>query len=455
MPIAPPFGPSIHPRTRPSFGPSENDELTRFSHPCFACFPPQPPFSRPPTIDYRPPTDLIHRSIGPPHSIRRQACNAESYTTSASFLLRLLVDEKHVCIVAVAKPLPVPEPLPSMDTIHARESKPKSPYGPDFGFGDALGPAPQGFGLGGLGLAGGYALSNSSATSSTEDLSSTPTDSLLSSSPRFAHAHGHGRSQSGSNMGALTELTSGTSISTSPPHAGSATGTDKEKDKDKDKPCLLAGPVHLAPPRAVRVMAAPPPRGSRGILLETETIVGVASAHITVAPPAPEETWADLNVPSGSPHGVSDGSFGSTQHRAARSKVPAKEAHILTLSVAPSERGQGLGARLLDELLSEIQSRSSSRGGSPRSLPASASSLTTTFATSSNPPPPSHPTTRAYLEVHPSNTRATSLYASRGFERARGERGTKRGFYRGDERICVAERLKVGGTDAVVLERLF
>lgn len=35
--------------------------------------------------------------------------DTEHYATSAAFLLRLLVDETHVCLVAVAKPLPAPE----------------------------------------------------------------------------------------------------------------------------------------------------------------------------------------------------------------------------------------------------------------------------------------------------------------------------------------------------------
>ncbi len=50
----------------------------------------------------------------PPLLPRQAPDHGETYASTASFLLRLLVDDRHVCLVAVAKPIPEPAaPLPA------------------------------------------------------------------------------------------------------------------------------------------------------------------------------------------------------------------------------------------------------------------------------------------------------------------------------------------------------
>src|SRR5688500_8796871 len=71
----------------------------------------------------------------------------------------------------------------------------------------------------------------------------------------------------------------------------------------------------------------------------------------------------------------------------------ADEAELANIAVAPSVRGRGVGAALLDEALSAAEERG---------------------------------TVRVFLEVRDSNERARALYASRGFE----EVGRRRGYYR-------------------------
>ena len=262
----------------------------------------------------------------------------DTYTTSASFLLRLLVDDRHVCLVAQAKPLPTPElPLPQ-----AQAQAQAAP-------------------------------SVSASVSVSPGSESTLSDSLFS-----RHAD--------------TELTS--------PSVAPAPAPAPAHELEPDSPgCIyhLPGPaVDLPPPAVTRTLGPPPPKGASR---SPDTILGVISAHVAPVRPPTEILLDDHPSPASPPKQV--------------------DAHILTVAVAPAERGQGLGARLLDSLLAALPPR----------------------------------VTRTYLEVHPSNHSALALYNSRGFARVPGDAGTKRSFYRGDPRIPLSERLKPNGTDAWVLER--
>jgi len=77
---------------------------------------------------------------------------------------------------------------------------------------------------------------------------------------------------------------------------------------------------------------------------------------------------------------------------------------VLNLAVVPEQRGQGLGARLLDAGLAAIQAR----GGS-----------------------------EVFLEVRASNAVAQSLYAGRGFR----TEGRRRGYYRRPDEDALVLRL--------------
>lgn len=131
------------------------------------------------------------------------------------------------------------------------------------------------------------------------------------------------------------------------------------------------------------------------------------------------------------------------------------EAHILTLSIAPEERSQGLGKKMLECLIRECKRRasdaSSRSSSSSRSGGRAATASGTPRPPSSSPPPPKM---RTYLEVHPSNSKAIHLYEGVGFQHMRGNEGVKKNFFRGDGRIPMRDRMKIGGQDAIVMELL-
>ncbi|PWN49874.1 hypothetical protein IE53DRAFT_369395 [Violaceomyces palustris] len=359
----------------------------------------------------------------------------ETYATTASFLLRLLVDDKHVCLVAVAKPIPEPTDLPSPFSIKPLASLPSS-------------------------LGGSPSAAAASPSPSPSPLSSSPSSLSDASESLFSAPRGQDHAPS--------TFTGATTVSLGPEHSPSFSSEHYDGPRSE-----LAGPTEVAPPSVVKVMAAPPPRGRTNP--HTETVVGVASASLNVIRPGNDDFFGTLDEDSETetslhPDTDADGSHTprpeqprSRSSTRTGNKV-AKEAHILTLSILPSERSQGLGARLLDALLQECQVRSKSVG---RRLIAPSSSSSPTTSTSS--PAASKvgeekgkkhgesgevvQTLRTYLEVHPSNRRAIELYRSRGFQRPDGERGFRKGFYRGDIRIPVQERLKAGGMDAWVMER--
>jgi [ribosomal protein S18]-alanine N-acetyltransferase len=92
--------------------------------------------------------------------------------------------------------------------------------------------------------------------------------------------------------------------------------------------------------------------------------------------------------------------------------VAADEAEIANIAVAPTLRGQGIGARLLDATLVEVALRGAST---------------------------------VYLEVRESNAAARSLYASRGFV----EVGRRRNYYRHpQEDALVLRRDRVEGASS-------
>jgi ribosomal protein S18 acetylase RimI-like enzyme len=124
-----------------------------------------------------------------------------------------------------------------------------------------------------------------------------------------------------------------------------------------------------------------------------------------------------------------------------------REAHIITLSILPGERGQGLGARLLDHLLDECKRRTAG----PRIHLASGS--TSFNETKTAPRVHENAPMRTFMEVHPSNASAIALYKSRNFHQVEGSRGVVKHYFRGDNRIPNAIRVKVGGSDAIRLER--
>lgn len=474
------------------------------------------------------------------HGDDNEKVDAEHYATSAAFLLRLLVDENHVCVVAVAKPLPIPEqpfmtdnpklhghhhhhrhnlsprpPPPSMDmppssaayVFASQGLTSDSPLLQPIDFKDKA--ETRGRRKSGRGPASSLgrhspilgAMSeeedseeDAAADSSLDldeegDVGSDVADqdedeeaelsdsaSLLGTSPAAPQRSQslavpsalHGRASSGalrvgsssssSSISRLSPLAAAASTEPSQPSslssslAGSGvpaprTYTTMPTTTVADSPTLedssshqhpshlipLAGPTNeVAPPRALRVMIPPPP----GVTLERETILGVASASISIKP-ATESLWgweADSSA-----------------------KRPKKEIHILTLAVSSAERGLGLGGRLLDRVIEEGKVRSvgsayraqmGRRVGRSGSIPPPLSSSTdleqTTAEDSSQ-----FTQTRTYLEVHPSSLHAQSLYLHRGFKQVR----RLHGFYRGDPRIPARDRSLPGGGDALLFER--
>ncbi|KAK0526026.1 hypothetical protein OC842_005314 [Tilletia horrida] len=423
------------------------------------------------------------------HGDGNKSPGRETYTMSAGFLLRLLVDEKHVAVVAVKRPIPAPEsPLPSdlASSIHSRFSPGGMHHQHHHHLHHQVGSPGLPRVSSSLSRTPVYSVARSTSSMEAEEDEDeeredeeeeeendrSPTSPSFFSSPADA-------------IGSRTEYTQATSLLDSdeeqnadssrdddavqpvspaveqtqpaqaenatrngtpaPGHEGAAAGESALPahgltlppsvlpqsdstlyEKDADKP-ILAGPLPVAPPLAVRVMAAPPPshrmRSSDALLEGTETVVGVATAQLTTTEPLANELWPGIDADDTSARGAA-----------------VEQVHVLTLSVAPDERSQGLGARLLERLIEECRIRighNSLRKAESISLTGRARSM------------------RVVVECHPSNARAVELYDKAGFARVEGPQGTKKNFYRGDDRIPLAYRLKVGGTDAHVYERRF
>ncbi|KAE8208415.1 hypothetical protein CF335_g426 [Tilletia laevis] len=407
------------------------------------------------------------------HGDGNKSPGRETYTMSAGFLLRLLVDEKHVAVVAVKRPIPAPEsPLPSdldlANSIHSRFSP--SPMGASSPsrtlnrerVGSSLARTVKPDGRGEM-----YEVARSSSSMEAEaedddeeeegeeegeDIrsdagsgSSSPSSFSSSAdevSPRTEFTRATSLSDRGAQQQQRQATTTATTATTTrmlpraedrsnlPAHGRTLPPSVLPQsdstfyERDADKP-FLAGPLPVAPPLAVRVMAAPPP-GHRlrsfAMLEGAENVVGVATAQLTTTEPLANELWPGID-------------FDDTSARGAA----VEQAHVLTLSVAPDERSQGLGARLLERLLEECEIRigHNSLRRPPQSISVSGRAKSM----------------RAVVECHPSNERAIGLYEQAGFRRVQGPQGTRKNFYRGDERIPLAYRLRVGGTDAHVFER--
>ncbi|CAO1635970.1 unnamed protein product [Parajaminaea phylloscopi] len=379
--------------------------------------------------------------------------DAEHYVTSAAFLLRLLVDESYVCVVAVGKPIPEPEaplaihppasmvprcPPPSMDIPAtsaaylfanrgiASQSPLMAPLdgssakrtrfsaaAPPSSLGrlsPLLGSTPeddedmrsqQGSDMADCDDDGDDGSSRRSSRSGSPPEGAA--NSLFSTSPRDAIAEAR-----------ASEATGSTSVSSRASPSGMGPKRDYTAVAASHRDIVLAGPTNeVAPPRALRVMVPPAP----GASLETETILGVAAASVNVRP-ATESLWGDAD---------------------AEAAKPRKEIHLLTLAVARAERGLGLGSRLLEQVTAEAKLRnvgSAYRAQMGRRY--SAASVGSMFGP-----------TRTYLEVHAESTHALSLYEKHGFSVA--ER--LKGYFRGDARIPTGVRSMPGGSDALLLER--
>ena len=379
----------------------------------------------------------------------------ETYTTSAGFLLRLLVDEHHVCLVAVAKPLPEPPSLPSRFSPGAPPPSldmppSKSPFlvagqrshlasrrcvpplasklavvsHPGNLLAEAT--APRSFG------AGAGSSSSMDSDGDEEDERGSRQQESLFDAAKAASTFMTGESSpeviaeedeeavliDGEEEGGELDL-----------HTGPPTSPDLHN--------VLAGPTHdVAPPRAVRVMGAPP---LNGLPRDAETILGVASARIKVVQRSEGDDMFGKTESL-------DSSWPGLDPKGEKSMV-TREAHIITLAVVPGERGQGLGARLLDHLLDECKRRTAG----PRIHLASGS--TSIEEKDTAPRVHENAPMRTFLEVHPINTAAIDLYHSRHFHRVEGPKGIVKHYYRGDPRIPDAVRVRVGGADAIRLER--
>lgn len=216
----------------------------------------------------------------------------------------------------------------------------------------------------------------------------------------------------------------------------------------------LPGPTEVAPVKKVLTVPPARPMGGEMRVIETDTILGVVSAHLSVVAAQAEDSLF---------------STGTKEEESALIDI-----HLLTLATAPEERSQGLGAKLLSSLHAEcmvrarlmaMKLRSKRSIGTTHPLP-SVTGLSPKFIDDSPNPLPSLDTlrgptggtgrwlARTFLEVHPSNVHAIQLYRAHGFTAPQDDRkAVKRGFYRGDVRIAAKERSKRGGTDAWVLQR--
>ncbi|EST08516.1 Acyl-CoA N-acyltransferase [Kalmanozyma brasiliensis GHG001] len=366
--------------------------------------------------------------------------HGETYASTASFLLRLLVDDRHVCLVAVAKPIPEPAtPLPGTTTFtHAAST-------------------PDASGLASLHIGPSSDDDDSTAGSSA---SSPRALSVFSTTPTEKHTAPvapHTTMISPRDKLGRINNTPATSVFSD---IFAERGAVKRFTLDD-----LPGPTEVAPVK--KVLSIPParPLGGEQRVVESETILGVVSAQLSMVVAASEDSL-----------------FSTPPVRKEEEAVSLVDVHLLTLATAPEERGQGLGAKLLASLHGECMVRArlmalkmrakrsiatagplpSVRGMSPRfvDLPLPDPALPTLVAGTSlaslrNP----HPArgkflARTFLEVHPSNVHALQLYRAHGFAAPHDDaKAVKRGFYRGDVRIASSERTKRGGTDAWVLQR--
>lgn len=408
-------------------------------------------------------------------------------------MLRLLVDDRHVCLVAVAKPIPEPAaPLPAAADLAAAneaDSSTDSCAASPASSADEPNDVPdtEPLSLPGPSIAISPAAGHISSLTTPE---STPSSSLFLSTrtggllpprrKRFLAPRGQdGRINNTPATSVFTDMLA---------ERGAPTKRYTLDD--------LPGPTEdVARTRVRKVLAIPPAHSSAngsaasGSLsaVDTETIVGVVSAKVSlVHAPSEDSLWA----PSSSESGKDEPSA-------------LIDIHLLTLAIAPEERGQGLGAKLLSALHGECMIKSRlmalriarprkgrSWGAIPTVAPltprfidlpdekfGSAASTTTdmlasietlpgnksdgddegivaTLLASAPPEPEGKHLTRTFLEVHPANLHAMALYTAHGFHRpTEPSRAVKKGFYRGDTRIATRERAKPGGTDAWVLER--
>lgn len=381
--------------------------------------------------------------------------DTETYTTSAGFLLRLLVDEHHVCLVAVAKPLPEPPSLPTRFSPGAPPPSldmppSKSPFlvagqsgqvGLSFfrKHSSKLAPlthsnrllveatAPRSFGVGG------------DSSSSLEDETEIQQQDNLCEAAKLASTS---KTEQSSPETIAEEEDEGDDVAVFQGFKLPETYNEKDEEEEEvsispKQDSVLAGPTHdVAPPRAIRIMGAPP---LNGMPIDSETILGVASARIKVVQRSEGDDAFGKSE-------ALDSSWPGLDPKGEKSMV-TREVHIITLSVLPGERGQGLGARLLDHLLDECKRRTAG----PRIHLASGSN---TFNESGTAPRVhENAPMRTFLEVHPTNTLAIRLYQSRQFTKVEGSKGVVKHYFRGDNRIPNSIRVKVGGSDAIRLER--
>ncbi|PWZ02099.1 hypothetical protein BCV70DRAFT_156586, partial [Testicularia cyperi] len=402
--------------------------------------------------------------------------HTETYASTASFLLRLLVDDRHVCLVAVAKPIPEPAaPLPAASDLTTLPATKLS----------------------------GARSDDDDASSDVASDATLPPPAMTASGNALAQAHSNFSSSSTSPKYAETTSTTASSLFSAPvsrpvlrlsPRGADgrinntpATSVFSDMQAERGAPQKrftlddLPGPTEERHAPVKKVLSIPPPRpiGSPSVatlaLAETETIVGVASAQLSlVTAPSEDSLWGSDGDENDAPSSVVD-------------------IHLLTLAISPEERGQGLGAKLLSALHGECMAKSRlmalrkrvrgpipaiaaltpkfidlpepglslvgggavGAGGSGTSVPVPPTQEATRSETR---PRPRDPTgkflARTYLEVHPSNCHALALYSAHGFVKpAEESRAVKKGFYRGDTRISTSERAKPGGTDAWILER--
>ncbi|CDW95613.1 hypothetical protein [Sporisorium scitamineum] len=418
--------------------------------------------------------------------------HGETYASTASFLLRLLVDDRHVCLVAVAKPIPEPAaPLPAAaDLINARSSAdvPVSPGNLSSG---VLSPAASG--LQSLHLAPVAETAdneqdgNSSEGEASSSFSSSPqATSVFSSSSTgkeglIAPAAPHTRMVSPRGTDGRIDNTPATSVFSD---MFAERGLPVRKFTLDDLP----GPTEPNAP-VKKVLSIPPPRSRNEAqtVVESETILGVVSAQLSVVSAPSEDSFFAAATKGEEASGMID-------------------VHLLTLATAPEERGQGLGVKLLAALHAECMVKArlmamrvrSKRvvggvGGGGKALPVvgglspkfvddaglgdvggscappavvggsrsavlqslgSTAGMTLADLRDPTTTPSGKYLARTFLEVHPSNIHALSLYRAHGFSAPLDDsKAIKRGFYRGDVRIATSERTKRGGTDAWVLQR--
>lgn len=370
--------------------------------------------------------------------------DAETYNTSAGFLLRLLVDEHHVCLVAVAKPLPEPPSLPSRFSPAAPPPSLDMPpsRSPFLVAGQSGHVAPKS-------SLRKHLLHPSSRLAPLTHSSIVPIDATA---PRSFGVGADSSSSAEEDEGLLeaVKLASEEKIGPSSEPVENAIAEVNEAEEEQDDAntpstrsvspdlhdqVVLAGPTHdVAPPRAIRVMGAPP---LNRMPTDSETVLGVASARIKVV------QRSETDDAFGKSEAL-DSSWPGLDTKGTKSMV-TREAHIITLAVLPGERSQGLGARLLDHLLDECKRRTAG----PRMQSSSNLSHEDGLAPRIHENAP----LRTFLEVHPTNTQAIDLYKSRNFSQVEGSKGVVKHYFRGDNRIPNHIRVKVGGSDAIRLER--